>query len=116
MFDYMLKELQDRVDSMAGESISEDAPEGNGIDGEGGAGGGVGEKEETALPEIVELTPQQQSEVDLFIASIAGKPLNELRMVYAALQSVAPGIAESERLVFDLMITKLGLHIAELEE
>ena len=72
-----------------------------------------GEAEERA--EMLVLTPQQLAQANEMLAAFEGKPLNELVQVYGVMQMAAVSVSPEDRPVFEFVLAKLGVYIAELE-
>ena len=61
------------------------------------------------------LTPQQLAQANGLLAAFEGKPLNELIQVYGAMQMAVVSVSPEDRPVFEFVLAKLGVYIAELE-
>ena len=66
-------------------------------------------------PEMLVLTPQQLAQANEMLAAFEGKPLNELVQVYGVMQMAAMSVPPGDRPVFEFVLAKLGVYIAELE-
>ena len=65
--------------------------------------------------EMLVLTPQQLAQANEMLAAFEGKPLNELIQVYGVMQMAAVSVSPEDRPVFEFVLAKLGVYIAELE-
>ena len=61
------------------------------------------------------LTPQQLAQANEMLAAFEGKPLNELVQVYGVMQMAVVSVSPEDRPVFEFVLAKLGVYIAELE-
>lgn len=106
VFDYLLKKLQERLDRFASEETLslEDAEE------------EVVEEEAPEQPQMLVLTPQQQAQADEMLDVFADKPLGELIQVYGVMQMAATSVSPEDRPVFEFVLAKLAVFIAELEK
>ena len=67
-------------------------------------------------PEMLVLTPQQLAQATEMLAAFEGKPLNELIQVYAVMQMAAATVSPEDQPIFDFVLAKLAVYIAELEQ
>ena len=67
-------------------------------------------------PEMLVLTPQQLAQATEMLAGFEGKPLNELIQVYAVMQVAAVTVSPEDQPIFDFVLAKLAVYIAELEQ
>ena len=72
--------------------------------------GGAGDLAETLV-----LTPQQLAQAKEMLAAFEGKPLNELVQVYGVMQMAVVSVSPEDRPVFEFVLARLGVYIAELE-
>ncbi len=109
MFDYLLKKLQDKINSVSSDSnsVEEGAVVNN--EAEEGAVNFVEEKEP------LKLTPQQLAQAKEFLGSIAGMTLEESKQTQLALQMAATKVPDEERPILEYILAKLTVRIAELE-
>ena len=80
-----------------------------------GSGVLVEREEAEERAEILVLTPQQLAQANELLAAFVGKPLNELVQVYGVMQMAAVSVSPEDRPVFEFVLAKLGVYIAELE-
>ena len=79
--------------------------------------GEIGEaKEGVGRLGMLVLTPQQLAQANEMLAVFEGKPLNELIQVYGVMQMAAVSVSPEDRPVFEFVLAKLGVYIAELEQ
>ena len=106
VFDYLLKRLQEKLDQFASEeTTTTEVPEAE-----------VAEEEITEQPQMLVLTPQQQAQADEMLDVFADKPLGELIQVYGVMQMAAISVSPEDRPVFEFVLAKLAVYIAELEK
>ena len=67
-------------------------------------------------PEMLVLTPQQLAQATKMLAAFEGKPLNDLIQVYAVMQMAAATVSPEDQPIFDFVLAKLAVYIAELEQ
>jgi predicted Zn-dependent peptidase len=106
VFDYLLKRLQEKLDQFA----SEETTTSEVLETE------VAEEEITEQPQMLVLTPQQQAQADEMLDVFADKPLGELIQVYGVMQMAATSVSPEDRPVFEFVLAKLAVYIAELEK
>ncbi len=107
VFDYLLKKLQEKIDGFSSSESEEEEP--------------IVETQEQVeaeeeLPKMLVLTPQQQAQADEMLDVFADKPLGELIQVYGVMQMAATSVSPEDRPVFEFVLAKLGVYIAELEK
>jgi hypothetical protein len=106
VFDYLLKRLQEKLDQFASEeTTTTEVPEVE-----------VAKEEITEQPQMLVLTPQQQAQADEMLDVFADKPLGELIQVYGVMQMAAISVSPEDRPVFEFVLAKLAVYIAELEK
>ena len=106
VFDYLLKRLQEKLDQFASEeTTTTEVPEAE-----------VAEEEITEQPQMLVLTPQQQAQADEMLDVFADKPLGELIQVYGVMNMAATSVSPEDRPVFEFVLAKLAVYIAELEK
>ena len=66
--------------------------------------------------EMLVLTPEQLAQANEMLAAFEGKPLNELVQVYGVMNMAATSVSPEDRPIFEFVLAKLGVHIAELEQ
>ncbi len=109
VFDYLLKKLQDKINSVSSDSnsVEEGAVVNN--EAEEGAVNFVEEKEPPKL------TPQQLAQAKEFLGSTAGMTLEESKQTQLALQMAATKVPDEERPILEYILARLTVRIAELE-
>jgi predicted Zn-dependent peptidase len=106
VFDYLLKRLQEKLDQFASEeTTTTEVPEVE-----------VAKEEITEQPQMLVLTPQQQAQADEMLDVFADKPLGELIQVYGVMHMAATSVSPEDRPVFEFVLAKLAVYIAELEK
>ncbi|MBT6268830.1 MAG: insulinase family protein [Phycisphaerae bacterium] len=112
VFDFLLKKLQERIDSLSGdpgaeeptktvvvEEVAEETVEENFVE----------------TNQNLELNAQQLAEATEFLASFQDKSLGELMQVEAALTMAATRVEGSDKVVLEYILARLTVLIAELE-
>jgi predicted Zn-dependent peptidase len=106
VFDYLLKRLQENLDRFTSEeTTTTEVPEAE-----------AAEEEITEQPQVLVLTPQQQAQADEMLDVFADKRLGELIQVYGVMQMAATSVSPEDRPVFEFVLAKLAVYIAELEK
>jgi predicted Zn-dependent peptidase len=106
VFDYLLKRLQENLDRFTSEeTTTTEVPEAE-----------AAEEEITEQPQMLVLTPQQQAQADEMLDVFADKRLGELIQVYGVMQMAATSVSPEDRPVFEFVLAKLAVYIAELEK
>ena len=105
VFDYLLKKLREKLEQFSLDSPTADVTEEE-----------VAEEENAAQPQMLVLTPQQQAQADEMLDVFADKPLGELIQVYGVMHMAATSVSPEDRPVFEFVLAKLAVYIAELEQ
>jgi hypothetical protein len=112
VFDFLLKKLQERIDSLSGDPGAEEPTKTVVVE---------EMVEETVEENFVEtnqnlkLNAQQLAEATEFLASFQDKSLGELMQVEAALTMAATRVEGSDKVVLEYILARLTVLIAELE-
>ena len=101
-----MKRLQENLDRFTSEeTTTTEVPEAE-----------AAEEEITEQPQMLVLTPQQQAQADEMLDVFADKRLGELIQVYGVMQMAATSVSPEDRPVFEFVLAKLAVYIAELEK
>ncbi|HIA72101.1 MAG TPA: hypothetical protein EYO01_05345 [Phycisphaerales bacterium] len=108
VFDFLLKKLQERIDSLSNDLGSEEPAKTPVVE-------EVVEQNFVETNQKLELTAQQLAEATEFLASFQDKSLGELIQVEAALTMAATRVQGSDQVVLEYILARLTVLIAELE-
>ncbi len=108
VFDFLLKKLQERIDSLSGDPGAEEPTKTVVVE-------EVVEENFVETNQNLELNAQQLAEATEFLASFQDKSLGELMQVESALTMAATRVEGSDKVVLEYILARLTVLIAELE-